>query len=491
MAFASGGIIINRVFLFRSSYIKSDLKPASTNTLSWICKPDRDGGGEPGFGLMKTDLYKTPSIHLGHNDGIKTERKNVTIPHYDRFFHMHLLGRPGSGKSTLMKHMFLQDVSAGNGAAIIDPHGDIAEELIAHIPGSRLNDVVYINPGDPDYVTVINPLADVHSSQYSLVVSDIIESLHSIWPTSWGPRMEDVLRNTLFALIEQPKSAHVSFSSIPRMLTDPYYRNRIVARVKNVEVKRYFERDFNRLNERLRQETIAPVMNKIRAFLADPLTRNIFSPASPTLSIDRAMNDGRIIIINLAQGRIGSQNASLIGNILISMFRQGAQARVSIPPEERLPFFLYVDEVQKFATRDFIGGFAEVRKSKLGYIISHQYRLQLEPQILEAIKETVGSFIAFALGIDDAEYYVDYMQPMMSSTLTRLQTGEARMRISYDGSPTAVLDVKTPLVEKPTKDNSHKVINISRQHFSKHKRTIEELLAKADRPNVRISHRRS
>lgn len=441
---------------------------------------------------MKSHLQNSPAIYLGRNESIKNEHKNVSIQQEDRFYHMHILGRPGSGKSTLMQHMFLQDVFAGNGAAIIDPHGDLAEELIAHIPGSRLNDVVYINPGDPHYVTVINPLADVLPSQYSLVVSDLIESLHSIWPTSWGPRMEDVLRNTLFALIEQPKSSHVSLSSIPRMLTDPFYRNKIVAQVKNVEVKRYFERDFNRLNERLRQETIAPVMNKIRAFLADPLTRNIFAPASPTLSISRAMNDGRIIIVNLAQGRIGSQNASLIGNILISMFRQGAQARVVMSPDERLPFFLYVDEVQKFATRDFIGGFAEVRKSKLAYIISHQYRLQLEPPILEAVKETVGSFVAFSLGLDDAEYYVDYMQPMMSSTLTRLRTGEARMRISHNGSPTPVLDVRTPMVEEPVCDNTHKVIAISRQHFSRHKKIIERQLELADKPRFikRINVRR-
>lgn len=425
------------------------------------------------------DAQNSGKIVLGHSAVSATIRPICTMNEPERFYHTHILGRPGSGKSTLMKSLFLQDVYAGRGCCFIDPHGDDAEDILNYVPGARLKDVVYIDPSDANMVCSINPLYNIPPTLHSVTVSNLIETLRSIWPHSWGPRMEDVLRNSLFALIEQPAHPGVSLASIPRLLQDVQYRKAILRHVNNNQVRNYFLYDYGRLNERLRQETISPVMNKIRAFLSDPIARDMFSLATPTVDLGRAMKKGSIIIANLAQGKIGSSNALLLGSFIISSLRFSAQARAFEPAEERDPFFVYIDELQNFVTEDLVRGFAEVRKYKLSYTVAHQHRTQLAPALFDAIKETVGTMVAFSLGIEDAEYYAPIFDPVSPTRLSGQATGRAYMRrASHPGAATELEVAQCPF--KVT-NNAQKALRISQEHFYIPRAVAHEKIKRSER----------
>jgi hypothetical protein len=226
----------------------------------------------------------------------------------NRAGHIYILGKTGTGKSTLIQNMAASDIRRGRGMALIDPHGDLAEAVLAIIPKSRIKDVVFFNPADLDYPVAFNPLEKVEPDKRHLVVSGLISVFKRLWADQWfGPRMEHILRHSILALLEQPQS---TLLDIPRLLTDKYFRGRIVANVSNQSVRDFWLLEFEKYNAWLKSEATAPILNRVGQFLATPLIRNIIGQPRSAFNLRQIMDEGKILIADLAKGRIGDDNCS-------------------------------------------------------------------------------------------------------------------------------------------------------------------------------------
>jgi hypothetical protein len=259
--------------------------------------------------LARTDFRNNHRVF-----GIKTE---------DRFSHIYIIGKTGTGKSTLLETMALQDLEHANGFALIDPHGDLAERVAARVPRARQADTVYFNPSDPAQPYGYNPLRQVRPEFISLAASGLMEVLKKMWADSWG-----ILRNALLALLEQPNA---TLHDVLRLLSDRNYRKDIVGRLKNATVRTFLEKEFERFTFGYRADGIAPIQNKIGAFLADPLLNRILTAPDKDLHIRRIMDEGKVLLVNLAKGRLGEDSSTLLGGLLVTTIGLAAFSRADMP----------------------------------------------------------------------------------------------------------------------------------------------------------------
>ncbi|HCJ45748.1 MAG TPA: hypothetical protein DHV33_02420, partial [Candidatus Moranbacteria bacterium] len=282
--------------------------------------------------------------------GIKTD---------DRRRHMYVIGKTGMGKTNLLENLAIQDIQKGHGIAFIDPHGDTAEKLIKAIPSSRINDVIYLNPSDQDFPIAFNVMEKVDPEYRHLVASGLVGVFKKIWADSWGPRLEYILRNAILALLEYPGS---TLLGVTRILVDKSYRARVVEKITDPVVRSFWVDEFSQWNDRVLQEVISPIQNKVGQFLSSSLIRNIVGQTVSSFNIREVMDQRKILIINLSKGRIGEDNGALLGAMMITKIQLAAMGRVDIPEEERKDFYLYVDEFQNFATESFANILSEARK---------------------------------------------------------------------------------------------------------------------------------
>lgn len=321
------------------------------------------------------------------------------LPFSARMQHLYLLGKSGTGKSTLMLNLAIQDILAGQGVAVIDPHGDLVEELLQHIPRGRTRDVIYLNLADFDHPVAWNPLERQAALPVATLAGHLLSACKHIWRDSWGPRMEYLLANSLHALIE----AGETLLSLPALLTDARYREAITSRLLDPKVRQYFEVEFAALDDRQRTEVISPVQNKIGQLLSHEAVRNVFAMRRGRLDLPHILDTKRILLVNLAKGLIGEEPANLFGSILVSSIGAVALARSSLPAASRVPFFLYVDEFQNFSTESFASMLSEVRKFKLGLVVANQFLGQLSEPVRSAVIGNVATRVFFAVGSEDAE----------------------------------------------------------------------------------------
>ncbi|MEI9897313.1 MAG: type IV secretion system DNA-binding domain-containing protein [Chthoniobacter sp.] len=326
--------------------------------------------------------------------------KSVGLSLSDRRQHLYVIGKTGTGKTTLLRNLIVQHLAAGHGIGLIDPHGDLAEELLDCIPPHRADDLVYFNPGDLDFPIGFNLLANVAPDDRHLVASGIVGAFKSIWRDSWGPRLEYILYNAIAALLDCPNT---SLLGVNRMLIDADYRRRIVAKVRDPFVRAFWTDEYERYDPRFQREAIAPIQNKLGQFIQNPVIRNILGQVRAKVSIPFMMDTGRIFIANLSKGKLGADKANLLGSLLTTQFQLAAMARVNQPDQERRDFFLFIDEFHNFTTDAFAAILSEARKYRLCLAISHQYIEQVPPPIRSAIFGNVGSLIAFRSGHTDAE----------------------------------------------------------------------------------------
>jgi hypothetical protein len=319
---------------------------------------------------------------------------------HDRRHHTYVVGKTGSGKTTLLRNLIVQDIVAGRGVGVIDPHGDLAYDLLNSIPPSRTDDVVYFDPADHEYPIGLNLLQSVSPDQRHLVTSGIVSALRNIWRDSWGPRMEWVLSASIAALLE---CENVSILGIPRMLVDERYRSWVLKQVKDPMVRSVWIQELGRYDKKLWQEAIAPIQNKIGQLLIAPPVRNILSQVRSSIDAGFMMDNKRIFIANLSKGRLGEDKSNLLGAVLVTTFQLAAMARSVIPEEQRKDFFLYVDEFQNFTSDSFASILSEARKYRLALTLSHQHVSQLRDEIRESVFGNVGSIIAFRVGSADGE----------------------------------------------------------------------------------------
>lgn len=399
--------------------------------------------------------------------GIKTD---------DRRRHMYIIGKTGMGKSTMLENMIIQDIRVGRGLAVVDPHGDLVEKVVRYIPSYRINDVVYFNPADMEYPIAFNILESVDPSHRHLVASGLIAVFKKMWIDSWGPRLEHILRNTILALIEYPGS---TLLGVTRMLVDKVYRKKVVDHLTDPIVKAFWRDEFAAFNDKFRSEAVSPIQNKIGQFLSSSIIRNIVGQPKSTIDMRAIMDSGKILLLNLAKGRIGEDNAGLLGAMMITKLQLAAMSRIDIPEQDRRDFFLYVDEFQNFATESFASILSEARKYRLDLIIAHQYIEQLDEKVQAAVFGNVGTIICFRVGGADAEFLATEFTPVFEETdLVNLTKYDIYLKLMIDGVASEPFSATgLPPVGHP--DNlENRIIAVSRERYAKAKTVVEDKISR-------------
>lgn len=340
-------------------------------------------------------------------------QKQFGIYRKDRSRHMYIIGQTGTGKSGLLELLTISDIYHDQGYAIIDPHGDFATDNLRFIPPERVNDVVYFNPADTEYPLGFNPMEVTDPSQRNNISSEIIGVLKRMFGDSWGPRLEYILRYTILALLEYPNTTMLD---ITRMLTNKDFRNKVLSKVTDTVVLQFWRAEFASWSEKYATEAIAPVLNKVGAFVANPTIRNIIGQPKSTFNIRQIMDEGKILVVNLSKGLIGEDNAAILGGFLVTKIQLAAMSRSDIPRvEDRRPFYLYVDEFQNFATDSFAVILSEARKYGLNLTVANQYIGQMEDTVRDAVFGNVGTVVSMRVSPEDAPVLATQFSPQFEA----------------------------------------------------------------------------
>lgn len=392
----------------------------------------------------------------------------------DQRQHMFVIGKTGSGKTTLLQNMILQHVAAGHGVGLIDPHGDLAEELLNHIPPHRADHLVYFNPGDLEFPIGMNILFNVAPDSRPLVASGIVSALKGIFRDSWGPRLEYILYNAISALLD---CENVTLLGVNRMLIDDKYRSKIIRQVKDPFIRSFWEEEYAGYDERFKREAIAPIQNKLGQFLQSPVIRNILGQVKSKVSIPFIIDDARLFVANLSKGQLGADKASLLGSFLTTQFQLAAMERSKIPEKNRRDFYLFIDEFQNFTTDAFASILSEARKYRLCLVLSHQYIDQLSLPVRQAVFGNVGTLITFRIGYTDAEVMEkEFGEAFMASTLADLNRYEAAVKLLEDGTNRQPFLAKMYPPIHTTVGRKWKLVTRSRERFSTPRVIVEQKL---------------
>jgi|GEM_PF-723387 len=406
----------------------------------------------------------------------RSMRKKFGIKRDDRRRHVYVIGKSGSGKSALLENMIMQDIINGNGCCVMDPHGDLAEAIVRCIPPERQNDVVYFNPSDVDHPVAFNVLEGAGSdSSKNLVTSGLIGIFKKIWADSWGPRLEYVLRNTILSLMYAEGS---TLLGINRMLTDKKYRNSVLENVHDPILKAFWTQEYENYPAKELPMIVSPIQNKVGQFLSNPIVRNILGQAHSTIDLREIMDKKMIFLVNLSKGRIGEDNSSLIGSMIVTKLYLAAMSRVDLPEEQRNDFYLYVDEFQNFATDSFADILSEARKYRLSLIVAHQYVLQLPEKVSDAIFGNGGTLITFRLGSQDAEIFEKEFGPdFVLEDLVNIPKYNVILKLLIDGVASKPFSAATlpPMTKNSAyEDRSAAIIAESRKRYSRSKEYVED-----------------
>ena len=429
--------------------------------------------------------------YFGETD-YRNKRTRFGIKATDRARHMYVIGKTGMGKSTLLENMAIQDIQNGEGMAFIDPHGGTAEKLLDYVPESRLKDVVYFAPFDIDYPISFNVMEDIGADKRHLVASGLMSSFKKIWVDAWSARMEYILNNILLALLEYPES---TLLGVNRMLADKDFRKKVVENISDPSVKSFWVDEFAKYGDRYMQEAGAAIQNKIGQFTANPIIRNIIGQPHSSFDIRKLMDEKKILIMNLSKGRVGEQNAALLGGMLITKIYLAAMSRADASPDalKKLPhFYFYVDEFQSFASDSFADILSEARKYKLSLTIAHQYIEQMSDEVRAAVFGNVGTMVIFRVGATDAEVFEKEFSPVFTAEdIVNLGFIQIYLRLMINGigsKPFSALSM--PTIEKPAISYTKEIIENSRKSNARPRSNIEENIKEWHAP-VAIENNRS
>ncbi len=405
----------------------------------------------------------------------RNSRQRFGIKDKDRAGHVYILGKTNTGKSTLIENMASSDISRGHGLALIDPHGDLSEAVLKLVPKSRVKDIVYFNPADLDYPIAFNPLEKVEPEQNHLIVSGLISVFKKISGDFWGPRMEHILRNAILALLEQPQS---TLSDIPLLLTDKYFRADIVNKITNHNVRIFWLFEFEKYSAWLKSEATAPILNRIGQFLSTPLICNIVGQPKSSFNLRQIMDEGKILIADLSKGRIGDDNCSLLGSLLVTKLQLAAVSRADTRQESRRPFFLFIDEIHSFLTLSFADILSEARKYGLYLTMSHQYIEQLDERVRAAVIGNVGTIITFRVGAEDAKFLAREFYPIFNeSDLVNLPNHQIYLKLMIDGHTSNAFSAITLPPETATESYRQEIIEQARTTYGAPKVDVERQIS--------------
>jgi uncharacterized membrane protein YgcG len=432
--------------------------------------------GEPPTNLPT--LHNTPSNELSLI-GTTTFRQGdikFGIKRTDRKRHFYVIGKSGSGKSFLLELLVLSDIYQNQGFAIVDPHGDFAQDMLRHVPKQRMDQVVYFNPADLEHPIAFNPMENSDPNMRASIASEIVGVLKKMFADSWGPRLEHILRFTLLALLETPDATMLG---ITRMLTDKVYRKYVISNISDPVVKAFWVNEFASWNDKFASEAVAPVLNKVGAFTANPLIRNVLGQTRSSFDIRQMMDEGKILIVDLSRGRLGEDNASILGALLITKIQLAAMSRANIENiDDRRPFYLYVDEFQNFATESFAVILSEARKYGLYLTVANQYIAQMPDEVKDAVFGNVGSMVSFRVGSEDAGYLSKYFEPVFEPLdLVNLGLQQIYVTMSIDGETSLPFSAKTLMMPKPAHDHTKEIVARSHEHYSSPRAEVERIVA--------------
>ncbi len=395
---------------------------------------------------------------------------------YDRSRHMYIIGQTGAGKSGTLELLALSDIFHGQGYAIIDPHGDFAINNMKFIPGARMQDVVYFNPADTEYPLGFNPLEVTNPAQKNNISSEVIGVLKRMFGESWGPRLEYILRYTILALLDRPDTTMLD---ITRMLTDKRFRKDTLSYCRDTVVLQFWNIEFDSWTEKFQSEAIAPVLNKVGAFTANPVIRNIIGQPRSTFNIRQIMDEGKILIVNLSKGLIGEDNAGILGAFLVTKIQLAAMSRSDIPDiEDRRPFYLYVDEFQNFATDSFAMILSEARKYGLNLTVANQYIGQMSETVRNAVFGNVGTMISFRVSADDAPMLSKQFEPQFEpSDLLQMHNRNFIINMVINGEKAPAFSARTLNLPTATTDNTRAIIANTRANYGQAREVVEKMIS--------------
>ncbi len=416
----------------------------------------------------------------------KTDFRNSNrlfgIKRTDRRQHMYVVGKTGTGKTTLLHNMMVQDILNGEGVCVIDPHGEFVETLLQKIPVEREEDVIYFNPADTEYHIGFNVLELPDPKYKHLVASGLMGIFTKIWANVWSARMEYIMNNTVLALLDTPGT---SLLGVTRLLVDKEYREKIIANVKDPVIKSFWVHEFEEWRDQFRNEAIAPIQNKVGQFLSTTVIRNIIGQSKSTIDVFEIMNTAKIFLVNLSKGRVGEDNSALLGSMLITKMQLAAMERVRIREDERVDFFLYIDEFQNFATDAFANILSEARKYRLNLILAHQYIGQLvsdtSTKVRDAVFGNVGTMIAFRVGASDAEFLEKEFGPdFVIQDMVNIPNRSIYIKLMVDGISSRPFSASTlpPFHGPKDAGSSERIVEISRKKYARPRWQVEDEINK-------------
>lgn len=416
----------------------------------------------------------------------KTNFRNREVPFGikgdDRRRHMYVIGKTGMGKTTLMENMAIQDIRNGHGVCFIDPHGDSVVKILDYVPSSRVNDVIYFNPADLSNPIAFNIMESVENKFKHLVASGLMSVFTKIWANLWSARMEYILGNTIRALLDSPNNTMLGIS---RMYIDKQYRKRIVDNIKDPMVKMFWTDEFANYDPKWLKEAISPIQNKVGQFLSSAIIRNIVGQPKSTIDLRQIMDERKILLMDLSKGKVGEENAALLGAMIITKIQLAAMSRVDMQEADRPDFYLYVDEFQNFATESFATILSEARKYHLSLIMGHQYIGQLTPdksntRLRDAIFGNVGTIVCFRVGAADAEYLETEFAPTYTpNDLVNLPKYHILLKLMINGVASEPFSAQSiPVNPEFITGNSEKVIRVSRERYGNPIDQVEEKISR-------------
>jgi hypothetical protein len=444
-------------------------KSVETPNLSWASSK----AAEPPANLPTENSGEVGDVSLIGLTNFRGRQLKFGIKRADRGRHLYIIGQTGTGKSGLLQLLMISDLYHNQGLAVVDPHGDLATDVMSFVPAHRVDDVVYINPADRDFPIAFNPMEVTDPNFKNHISSELVGVLKRLFD-SWGPRLEYILRFTILALLDTPDSTMLG---ITRMLTEKEYRKMVIGNIQDPIVKQFWVNEFASWNDKFASEAVAPVLNKVGAFTANPLVRNIVGQPKSAINLRQIMDDGKILIVNLSTGLVGEDNAAILGALMVTKIQLAAMSRANIDKAERRPFYLYVDEFQNFATDSFAVILSEARKYGLNLTVANQYVSQMPETVRDAVFGNVGSMITFRVGASDGTILAKYFEPTFTpQDLITLNNMHGFMSLSIDGEKSTPFSGSTLRLPTPAENHTDQIIALARQRYASPRADVEALI---------------
>lgn len=399
------------------------------------------------------------------------------IRRQDRRLHMYAIGKTGTGKSTMLENMIIDDIRHGRGVGVIDPHGELIEHILEYIPKERIDDVIWFAPHDRDRPIGFNVLEMVEPDLRGVVASGVVGIYKKIFGESWGPRLEYILRNAVLSLLEYPSATMLG---ITRILVDKNYRRKVVDNLTDPVVKDFWVNEFEKYDPKFRTEAVAPIQNKVGQFLSSATIRNIVGQQESTMNLRDIMDNRKIFLVDLSIGKIGEDASSLMGAMMITKIQLTAMQRANMPEADRVDFYLYVDEFQNFATESFSVILSEARKYHLNLVMTHQFIAQMPEIVAKAVFGNVGSIVSFRVGSQDASVLAQEFEPVFTANdLVNLDNYHIYVKMAIDGVTSPAFSAVTLPPHQPALGNREQVVEASRKKHARNRGEVEEQIRRS------------